>query len=567
MTSPSSSGSRSSPSPSRNKYVPPSRRFADVEPLPQDDPENSLVVIDYEPIFAEIHAYFRAFYTNQEYSARGLRLSAEVIECNAANYTAWWYRRKCLEKLQKESESRTGKTNNGAANDEVVLAEPNLYEQELHEFCREWLERSTKNYQVWYHRKWLIEKLYLLPRPSADERRGGDTGEQEDGQKDAKTTILRTNALLEELKLMRYLLLKTSDHKVYNVWSHRLMILRNWFREDRDVLQMELQYSEEMLDQDVWNNSAWNHRWTIREMLASCPRQATPSSSSSTANGQSEARPPLNREAEALQELRFVKSQLLLADRNEAAWNYLSALTEVSFPDLIEPGDGKEPRIGKFLAKEIIDFFNENKNRSGEVEKSNPGATTISNSTSEGPASSARPGGLAPNLFALKFEAHLYLVLARNAIRLQKEKINGAVGGGEEATSTKRQGVEENERPPPAEVTNGKINGHSTTSTSKAESCEMQVLPASPTGQQQLSLELRLQQGLNWSLSHYKNLKTLDPIREHYWHWKAEWLQKEFGNFVEWRVQVAGGDGGSSTGREEVRQNGGENATNLVQYQ
>lgn len=45
---------------------------------------------------SEVHSYFRAIQQRNETSKRALQLTAHVIEHNSANYTAWYYRRRCL---------------------------------------------------------------------------------------------------------------------------------------------------------------------------------------------------------------------------------------------------------------------------------------------------------------------------------------------------------------------------------------------------------------------------------------------------------------------------------------
>ena len=47
----------------------------------------------------EVHSYFRAIQQRNETSERALHLTADVIEHNSANYTAWYYRRRCLKDL------------------------------------------------------------------------------------------------------------------------------------------------------------------------------------------------------------------------------------------------------------------------------------------------------------------------------------------------------------------------------------------------------------------------------------------------------------------------------------
>jgi len=45
--------------------------------------------------------YFRAIYSTEEVSERALALTAETIQLNQGNYTAWYYRRKLLFELHK----------------------------------------------------------------------------------------------------------------------------------------------------------------------------------------------------------------------------------------------------------------------------------------------------------------------------------------------------------------------------------------------------------------------------------------------------------------------------------
>ena len=43
--------------------------------------------------------YFRAILEKQEVSQRAFKLTEEVINHSDGNYTAWFYRRKCIEEL------------------------------------------------------------------------------------------------------------------------------------------------------------------------------------------------------------------------------------------------------------------------------------------------------------------------------------------------------------------------------------------------------------------------------------------------------------------------------------
>ena len=103
-----------------------------MTPIPQDDGPNPPVSIPYPDSFTEVMSYFRAVLHSDEKSERALKLTKEVIMCNPANYTGWYYRRLVMEALKKELGDEFGLTEDIA-------------------------EVSPKNYQLWFHRRWLVE--------------------------------------------------------------------------------------------------------------------------------------------------------------------------------------------------------------------------------------------------------------------------------------------------------------------------------------------------------------------------------------------------------------------------
>eukprot|EP00455_Lapot_gusevi_P013293 TRINITY_DN1644_c0_g1_i2.p1 TRINITY_DN1644_c0_g1~~TRINITY_DN1644_c0_g1_i2.p1 ORF type:complete len:360 (+),score=107.96 TRINITY_DN1644_c0_g1_i2:54-1082(+) len=219
--------------------------FRDVVPIPQDDGPSPVVPISYGPEFTDVMNYFRAFLKSNEKSERAFKLTTEVIRLNSANYTAWQYRRACLFELGKD-----------------------LY-AEL-QFVAELAEDTPKNYQLWYHRRALIEKLCEL--------NGVDSFDWE-----------------QELEHTARILLE--DAKNYHVWSHR-----QWLVTRSNFFRLEFPYINFLLEQDLRNNSAWNHRHFVISKTEQWD------------------------EAVIARELEFTFPRIARAAGNESAWNYIRGL-------------------------------------------------------------------------------------------------------------------------------------------------------------------------------------------------------------------------------------------------
>ncbi|XP_014758209.1 protein farnesyltransferase/geranylgeranyltransferase type-1 subunit alpha isoform X2 [Brachypodium distachyon] len=197
-----SMGSSSGEEEGTNKWVPPSQRpeLADVVPVGQDDGPCPVVSISYRDDFREVMDYFRALYSAGERSPRALHFTAEAIHFNPGNYTVWHFRRLVLEALDTD-----------------LLQEMNFVDQIA--------ESNPKNYQVWHHKRWLAEKL------------GPD-------------------AANSEHEFTRKML--AIDAKNYHAWSHR-----QWVLQALGGWESELQYCNQLLEEDVFNNSAWNQRYLV----------------------------------------------------------------------------------------------------------------------------------------------------------------------------------------------------------------------------------------------------------------------------------------------------------------
>ncbi|CAK9324888.1 unnamed protein product [Citrullus colocynthis] len=215
--------------------------WSDVTPLPQDDGPNPIVAIAYKEDFAEVMNYFRAVYRADERSPRSLHLTAEAIAMNPGNYTVWHFRRLILEALNVD------------LHDEL-------------NFLDDIAESNTKNYQIWHHRRWVAQKL------------GAD-------------------ASSKELEFTKNIL--SLDSKNYHAWSHR-----QWVLQALGGWEDELDYCNKLLEEDVFNNSAWNQRYFVI------------------------TRSPLLGGLKAMREseVSYTVEAILAHPENESSWRYLRGL-------------------------------------------------------------------------------------------------------------------------------------------------------------------------------------------------------------------------------------------------
>lgn len=222
-----------------SKFVPfvGNELWADVTPLPQDEGEHRVVQIAVDATFTQTMDYFRAILKLDERSERALWLTQRVIDLNSANYTAWNFRRTCLFSLKKD------------------------LEEEL-DFVAKIAKDSPKNYQLWHHRKALLEHI----NKPCDE--------------------FVVTAMVLQL-----------DEKNYHVWGHRQWLLRKFGSWDQELL-----FVDSLLKKDIRNNSAWNQRHFVIEQTTGFGGKVVET------------------------ELAYTRQKLLLAPSNESAWNYLEAL-------------------------------------------------------------------------------------------------------------------------------------------------------------------------------------------------------------------------------------------------
>jgi len=159
----------------------------------QDDGENPICVIAYTDEFKDVMNYFRAILQKDERSQRAFDLTSEVLEQNAANYTAWYFRRVLLEHLKLD------------------------LKQEL-EFVSQVGDENQKNYQIWYHRKVIIEKT-----------------------NDYSTELKYTG---EHIRL---------EPKNYHAWAHRQWVIQTYNLWEEDMKFVEELIELDFRNNSAWN--------------------------------------------------------------------------------------------------------------------------------------------------------------------------------------------------------------------------------------------------------------------------------------------------------------------------
>ena len=137
---------------------------------------------------------------------------------------------------------------------------------------------NQKNYQVWYHRLAILEKL---------------------GTVSAEEELSFIDTIFDE------------DSKNYHAWAHRQWVVKRF-----NLWQVEMQCIDKLLTKDLRNNSAWNHRfYVLKHTKGTVPQDQA-------------AAPPKFIDYDLSDQVRceeldyafnFIKS----APNNESAWNYL----------------------------------------------------------------------------------------------------------------------------------------------------------------------------------------------------------------------------------------------------
>ena len=112
------------------------------------------------------------------------------------------------------------------------------------------------------------------------------------------------------------------DAKNYHVWSYRQWLVRNF-----SLWDSELPYIESLLQSDVRNNSAWNHRWFV--VFA----RHTDPSKHCIKSGDADSEIPL----EIIErEIGYTKAAISTAPQNQSPWNYLRGVLKKKGTRLVE---------------------------------------------------------------------------------------------------------------------------------------------------------------------------------------------------------------------------------------
>lgn len=189
---------------------------------------------------------FRGILKSEEISDRGFALSDKVLELNPANYTAWFFRRVLLDSLYCNEKGSQNMSEDAQKKYKLIYGMTSI-DVELERVGNLILDGNFKNYQVWYHRQCLIERLFNFKNMLFSEN-------PQIPAKDISDEKLRF--FEKELFFVERCL--EEDPKNYHVWQYR-----QWAVLYFAIWNHEMEIVNSILKQDPRNNSAWNHRFFV----------------------------------------------------------------------------------------------------------------------------------------------------------------------------------------------------------------------------------------------------------------------------------------------------------------
>lgn len=163
-----------------------------------------------------------------------LALTADVIRFNPSNYTAWQFRRICLYELQHDLAAELDGVSFFFSLSLISAAHPHTSTLVI-QFVFDIGPKNPKNYQLWHHRRACAERLAAAA-----------------GDNQAALAAIGKR----ELDMAQEHV--TLDEKNLHAWAHR-----QWAVEHFRVWADELAFVNGVIDNDVRNNSAWNHRFFV----------------------------------------------------------------------------------------------------------------------------------------------------------------------------------------------------------------------------------------------------------------------------------------------------------------
>lgn len=182
-------------------------------------------------------------------SEAALQCTERVIEQCEGHYTAWSFRRRILFALKKP------------------LVE------EL-EFIKTFTLEAPKNYQLWQHRQVIVQHMKS----------------SEVAANDLETTKIQLS----------------SDAKNIHCWQYRQWLIRHFNLSTKS----EMVYTEKLFSEDIYNNSAWNHRFFLIKSVKDFEER---------------------KDQILLEEFEKILTYLTESNQdNECFWNYLAALVNES---------------------------------------------------------------------------------------------------------------------------------------------------------------------------------------------------------------------------------------------
>lgn len=265
-------------------------------------------------------------------SDRALELTAICLRLNPANYTTWWFRRQILA-------SQSLPTQDSKSSKSTYFSEE-LIRKDL-KLVSKLGGSNPKNYQIWYHRRNLLEKSFsdIATGLTMDETLSSLLDDELDYissvfDEDAKNyhVSLSQNSVpleFDNYRISNFYILHAiicNAHECflncfYQAWSHRQWILKTVNMTEK--WEEEMDFVDKLLKDDIRNNSAWNQRWFVVHR-----------GSKST---------PIRLEV-AREEIKFSISKACLDPYNESAWRYFVAFVKEQLQAI-----GKTSEFTEFL--------------------------------------------------------------------------------------------------------------------------------------------------------------------------------------------------------------------------